>query len=162
MKWIYILDDAIPKNNSTLKTNYIFIFIILFLFSCEQKITDITGLYKNDDYPKFEQLLKSLKFDGLAVGSELDLKKDSSFVYSTCAIISNGKWTIKKDSLVLIENKIRWRIDSLNKYGYEGKHPEIREKLAFKIGKDKLESIETYEISEGEIDKTYSRLVKFE
>ncbi|WP_179350055.1 hypothetical protein [Winogradskyella pacifica] len=145
-----------------MKTNYIFIFIFFFLLCCGKNITDITGLYKNDDYSKSEQLLKSLKFDGLAVGSELDLKKDSSFVYSTCAIISNGRWTIKKDSLILIENEIRWRIDSLNKYSYEGKHPEIRKKLTFKINKDKLESIEIYKSPEGEIDKTYSRLVKFE
>ena len=145
-----------------MKTKIIFIATILFLVSCEKKTIDIIGLYKNDNYSKTEQLLKSIKFDGLAVGSELDLKKDSSFVYTTCAIVSNGKWTIKNDSLILNENKIRWRIDSLNKFGYEGQHPEIRKNLAFKIGKNELESIEVYEISEGKIDKTYSRLVKFE
>ena len=77
-----------------------------------------------------------------SMGSEIVLKKDSTFTRITCGNIINGKWYQVKDSLFLKTLNIRWRSDSLEKYGLDGKWPSIPIKpIGFKIDNDCLEKI---------------------
>ncbi len=76
------------------------------------------------------------------VGSDLLLNSDSTFIYRTCGSISTGNWYSKKDSLYLISKTIRWRSDSLNKYGYQGKWLSLPKKpIVFEIKSNYLEQI---------------------
>lgn len=76
------------------------------------------------------------------IGSKLVLKNDSSFTYMTCGNIMNGSWYHIHDSLFLRVKSNRYRIDSLNKYAFNGKWPKIPLKpIGFKIKTDYLEEI---------------------
>lgn len=78
-------------------------------------------------------------YDGIANGTSLALNKDSSFHLITCGNIIDGKWYSIKDSLYLKVESNRWRKDSLQKHGYNGKWPQLSNKpYALKINKNRL------------------------
>ncbi|MBS1687971.1 MAG: hypothetical protein JSS96_04555 [Bacteroidetes bacterium] len=78
-------------------------------------------------------------------GSSLFLSADSSFEYKTCGNIMTGQWKTQNDSLYLIVKTNRYRIDSLNKNGFNGKFAEIPLKPhIYKIKHGDLLSIRAY------------------
>ena len=68
-------------------------------------------------------------YDYWAIGSILNLEKDSTFYMKNCGNILEGKWKVKKDSLLLFINSNRFVIDSLNK------KPKLKEQLKFEENK---------------------------
>jgi len=123
---------------------WIRILLGVILLGCSDKTTFQTGTYTYVKISKLELvylfLTKGVK--SYSVGSELLLKNDSSFKYTTCGNILNGTWRCFKDSLLLKVTKNRWRIDSLDKYGFNGTWPKIPAKpIGFKIENNYLEKI---------------------
>jgi len=51
---------------------------------------------------------------GVIVGSELNLEKDSSFIYTTCGNKMTGRWSFDSETGYLYITSNRFRIDSLN------------------------------------------------
>jgi len=101
--------------------------LIIICISCTPDYTIKTGTYKYVILSKFEYYTLRLtnKITSYAVGSEIILNQDSTYRYTTCGNIITGTWFTKKDSLYLRVLSNRWRSDSLNKYGYKGKWPEL-------------------------------------
>jgi len=126
------------------------------LLGCSDKTTIKTGTYTYVRISKLQLgylfLTKGVK--SYFVGSELILNKDSTFKYTTCGNIMNGTWSSFKDSLLLKITKNRWRIDSLDKFGFNGTWPRIPAKpIGFKIENDYLEKIHTLKNGEKVIEK---------
>ena len=96
--------------------------VLIFLFSCSNQ-TQLIGTYKSDDLNYFEKTWKYFiqGYTSFAIGTELEIKNDSLFDLTTCANIITGKWFYLNDSLYLVYETNKWRNDSLQKYGYEGK-----------------------------------------
>jgi hypothetical protein len=122
------------------------ILLVLILCGCSDKTPFQTGTYSNVKISNIELgylfLTKGVK--SYFVGSELVLNKDSTFKYTTCGNIMNGSWYNFNDSLFLKVISNRWRIDSLNKFGFNGIWPKIPPKpIGFKIKNDYLEEIVT-------------------
>ncbi|MGA2823751.1 MAG: hypothetical protein ABSE72_09535 [Bacteroidales bacterium] len=88
------------------------------------------------------------------VGSEIVLNKDSTFKYTTCGNIMTGTWNYFNDSLFLKITRNRWRIDSLDKYGFYGTWPTIPIKpIGFKFDKDYLVKIHILKSGKKVIEK---------
>lgn len=126
-----------------LKTLLLFLFIAL--LSCKQETSnDLTGTYESIRYSVFERPLESLKRinDRRAVGTTLILNSDSSYQETTCGNIMTGTWRVKNDSLLLFCENNRWRIDSLQVFGFNGTWPGVPEKPQsfFIDGTDLLQS----------------------
>jgi len=51
---------------------------------------------------------------GAGAGSELILKNDSSFVYTTCGNIMDGTWNLRHKTLFLTITSNHFRVESLN------------------------------------------------
>ncbi len=49
-----------------------------------------------------------------------------------------GKWHVRSDSLFLIMQTNRWRIDSLHEHGWKGTHPKAAGEARFVINGDRL------------------------
>lgn len=76
--------------------------------------TDLVGVYKSKHYSKFALYCKSfVKFNRVS-GNSLMLCDDSTYVYTTCAQISQGQWQRKSDSLFLYCDSIRFKKYILN------------------------------------------------
>jgi len=124
--------------------------------SAQEKRSIQTGKYS---YIKWSQLemawLNVTKgIHHFFVGSELILNSDSTFTYTTCGNIMTGKWKYNTDSLLLLANSNRWRSDSLNKYGYKGKWPEVPVKPFILVNKlNYLELIELFDNGEKGIQR---------
>ena len=123
---------------------YARILLGVLLVGCTNKATFQPGIYTYVKISKLELgylfLTKGVK--NYYVGSELILKKDSSYKYITCGNILTGSWRCFKDSLLLKVTNNRWRIDSLNNFGFNGTWPRIPTKpLGFKIENNYLERI---------------------
>ncbi|MGA3015327.1 MAG: hypothetical protein ABSD71_14980, partial [Bacteroidales bacterium] len=83
-------------------------------------------------------------------GSQMVLNVDSSFKYMTCSTIYTGNWYSINDSLFLKVKTVRWRIDSLNQYGFHGKWPNLPVKpIGFKIKDNHLD--QTLQFANGKI-----------
>ena len=120
------------------------------------------GTYKSESPKKNVKVWNyyTKGYSSYIVGAELTLQIDSVFNLLTCSTISSGKWYYEKDSLYLVYETHRWRSDSLQKHGYEGKWPEIPENpIAIKIKNNKL-LWQTGEILEGKKYKTLNVLRK--
>ena len=71
------------------------------------------------------------------MGTTLAIREDSSFVLTTCGTISKGYWELNKDSILLNTESIRWRNDSIQEHGSQGKWPAIPSKpIRYKIKKN--------------------------
>jgi hypothetical protein len=104
-----------------------FLIIISVLISCQSYKKSIIGTYTSKKKTKLDRLFDS--YDYWAIGSTLQLKKDSTFYMKNCGNILEGKWKKKNDSLLLFISSNKYVIDSLNEI------PEWKEQL--KINNDK-------------------------
>ena len=141
--------------------NKLFTIILLaILTSCSHEEINIIGKYKTANYSKAERYIKVLNYRGVVMGCSLDLKSDSTFIYQTCGIISNGNWRIDNDSIILKETNIRWRSDSLNQYGFKGEHPKPQKQLSFYMDGNKLINVIVDYNLDQKKEKFYLRLEK--
>jgi len=132
------------------------ILICSLIAACHSEHFIKLGCYKSVKYNQIELgiLLVFNGINGAYVGSEIILKNDSSFQYSTCGNILIGKWTTKNDSLILKVNSNRYRIDSLNIKGFNGFFPTVPKKpIKFKIENNYLISIHKSEKGKKTIEK---------
>lgn len=83
--------------------------IVLSFISCAKE-ESLTGDYHSYD-TGFLGLLDSNKY---TIGDSLTLNTDSTFVRKNCAQITHGMWTVKRDSLFLHCDSIRFIVDSIN------------------------------------------------
>lgn len=95
--------------------------------SCSSIEKPLFGTYISKKETKFDRLFNS--YDYWGIGSILNLEKDSTFYMKNCGNILEGKWKVKKDSLLLFINSNRFVIDSLNK------NPKLKEQLKFEENK---------------------------
>ncbi len=107
--------------------NYKWFFVFMVFISCSSIEKPLFGTYISKKETKFDVLLNT--YDYWAIGSILNLKKDSTFYMKNCGNILEGKWKVKKDSLLLFINSNRFVIDSLNK------NPKLKEQLKFEENK---------------------------
>lgn len=118
--------------------------LVIFISSCSSNDNICITKYKSVRYSKFEQYWNYL-FRGIntfAVGSEIELKPDSTYKYTTCGNIITGTWCTSEDSLFLKVLTNRWRNDSLNTYGFEGKMPEIaKEPIVFIFDDNSMDAV---------------------
>ncbi len=120
------------------------ILIVLFCPVQGRQVTVECGIYKTITLSKFEQawMLYVHGIQRRSVGNQLTVYPDSTFVYSTCAIIGKGRWNVDRDTLFLKMLENRWKNDSLNKHGFKGTWPKIPAKpFGFRIDGDRLERI---------------------
>jgi len=87
--------------------------LILLVVSCSgtKNSTDISGTYTSDMPGAAEQFLSDKSY---TTGDILELHKDSTYIFTTCAQIYHGNWKVSKDSLYLYCNNVSFKIDSLN------------------------------------------------
>jgi len=100
---------------------------ILFLFStCSTYGQDLVGTYQSERPNLLKMAWKYVVqgYDHFFVGSELHLKRDSSFRMITCGNIMTGNWYAESDTLYLKHETNRWRDDSLHQHGFNGEWPE--------------------------------------
>ena len=134
----------------------VIILICTLLIACHSEHSIKLGSYKSVKYSQIELglLLVFKGIRGAYIGSEINLRIDSSFQYSTCGNILNGTWFIKNDSLILKVNSNRYRIDSLNIKGFNGFFPSVPKKpIKFKIENNYLISIHISEKGKKTIEK---------
>ena len=116
--------------------------------SCSNNNTILkTGEYKSYK-PSLPYLYYQYIFNGIrshTIGSDLLLKNDSTFIYSTCGNIMTGTWINKSDSLLLSFTSNKFKNDSLNKNGLNGIFPKVPNKptILF-IDKNNLILIDTF------------------
>jgi hypothetical protein len=110
----------------------------ILLNSCSRE-ADFTGIYETDKYSLAEKASKNIfTKTGFVVGSKLELKDDSTFLYQTCGNRMEGHWHILNDSLILDVDSNLWRSDSLQEVGLFGRMPGADFDLTFQINGDCL------------------------
>ncbi len=100
---------------------------IIFLFSaCSSYGQELVGTYQSERPNLLKMTWKYVVegYDHFFVGSELTLKRDSSFQMVTCGNIMTGKWYAENDTLYLKHETNRWRNDSLHQHGFNGEWPK--------------------------------------
>jgi hypothetical protein len=120
------------------------ILILLIFTSCNRDNKIIIGKYKFIETSKIERMWLYLTsgINHFFVGCEIELNNDSSYVYKTCGNIIKGNWKVSNDSLFCFIKSNRWRNDSLDKFGFNGKWPKISDKpTIFKIDGKYLKQI---------------------
>ncbi len=95
--------------------------IFTVFFSCSSTKKPLFGTYKSKKETRFDKLFNS--YDYWAIGSILNLEKDSTFYMKNCGNVLEGKWKVEKDSLLLFIDSNRFVIDSLNEI------PKLKEQL---------------------------------
>lgn len=138
---------------------HILLIISAFFVGCSIQKVDIAGTYKSDNLSLVKKIWKKLVegYDGFTTGSELELKRDSSFQKIICGNILTGKWYAINDTIYLKYETNEWRNDSLQQHGFEGKWPKVRKDVQkVKFSDNKI--IFNWESSEG--DKFYDVLKK--
>lgn len=113
--------------------------LIGFGFACQQANRPVVGKYRSVSTgllkERYEYIFKN---SVRIIGSELDIRQDSTFRYQTCANLMTGKWHLRSDSLFLMMQINRWRIDSLHEHGWKGTHPKPGGEARFVIKGDRL------------------------
>ena len=106
---------------------YCFFLLIVAATACSSP-DQLTGKYVVEDYSFFYKAWKNLgEPTSFLLGSELELKPDSSYIYSSCSNRSTGLWRVEDDTLYLRELTIRWISDSLHEHGFNGRWPQPQE-----------------------------------
>jgi hypothetical protein len=109
-----VYNRFLTKNEQTMKHIIVYLTIITLIIGCQRKNLDLVGEYKIYKPSYTDKIFRYFKYNGWTVGTELKLKKDSTFEMTNCSMFIKGKWTNNSDSLFLkIESK-KFRIDSLN------------------------------------------------
>lgn len=89
------------------------------MFGCHSYNEGIVGKYQSKKRSLVSKTyLSVIKNTTFVIGSSLEIKSDSTFYLDNCGNIEDGKWQIHGDSLLLFCEHNRWRIDSLNKTGF--------------------------------------------
>ena len=98
------------------KLNALFYLSILFLITAcnSSKIDNLEGRYRYVD-PSMAKMIwrQFIENSSTAIGNELLLNRDSTFVYKTCGKPRKGIWTHRNDSLFLYTTSIYNPSDSL-------------------------------------------------
>jgi hypothetical protein len=112
-----------------MKASIQFTALLLLISACAPAQTELAGTYKSADTNLIKKGWKYIfeGYDGFTMGTELELKTDSTFHMVTCGNILTGVWHHTEDSLYLTYQTNRWRSDSLHEHGFEGKWPELAE-----------------------------------
>jgi hypothetical protein len=112
-----------------IKSSIQIIVILTLLVACTAQETELMGTYKSADPNLVKKAWKYVieGYDGFITGTELELRPDSSFHMVTCGNILTGTWSNAQDSLYLTYQTNRWRSDSLQEFGLDGKWPELTE-----------------------------------
>jgi hypothetical protein len=113
------------------------ILVCCILLNCntQPKPNELTGIYKAKTPNLLVQAYNNYKKAAYVVGSEITLKTDSTFIYTTCGNIITGNWFVIKDSIYLKVNTNYYKNDSLNQI----RKPKIGKKpIALKIFKNTL------------------------
>jgi hypothetical protein len=115
---------------------------ILILISCGKSEDNLIGVFESEKVRFYELPSFYISgFDKYAIGAKLTLNSDNSFDYTTCANIMSGTWQEINDSIFLFANQNKYKIDSLNIVGFNGKFATIPSKpIKFKIEGDLLVS----------------------
>lgn len=74
----------------------------------------LTGTYKAPERSMPELVMAQLKNISYALNENLELKTDSTFIYSNCSVNANGYWKLSKDTLLVYNEKRRFIIEELN------------------------------------------------
>ena len=94
------------------------------------------------------------------IGTTLKLRKDSTYYYQSCGNIITGYWRVIDDSLCLFDETNRWRTDSINNLGIQGRPPRLGQVPdKYGIGRNKL-SKSWYQDVDGKEFKMVSILQK--
>lgn len=114
-----------------------------------QVMENLSGRYHSSEISKIPENPLVIYFLGTTEisGTDLVLKENGNYTYRNCSLIVHGNWKAKNDTLWLFAETNRWRNDSLNQYGFNGKHPQI------------LKKIVTFEIKDGILERKFP--VKF-
>ena len=109
----------------------LYIIFTLIILSCKN---NIIGVYQNTN----PNMIFSKKV-GYIMGTTLLLNSDSTFIDTSCGNIITGNWKVVNDTLFLICKSNRYRIDSLNTLGFNGKFANCQTSVQyFIIKKNKL------------------------
>lgn len=105
------------------------IFILVILYHPLHAQEEIGRYYKSEEIGQFGKLVRFFIEYNYVTGSDLYLKKDSSFTYRTCSRIMEGEWNVKNDVLLLFVETNRWRNDSLNEYRFNNVPMVVKDSL---------------------------------
>ena len=106
----------------------VLLFTSFLILGCSSSVNSLPGTYLSDSPSLFDKIeCKVNGINGWIAGSTLVLEKDSTFIYTTCGNIMMGKWSREEDSLSLHVESNRWRNDSLQIHGSNGKWPQVPE-----------------------------------
>ncbi len=109
--------------------------LLLMLLFCQTKSQDsVIGEYSSPE----RSTLNSLRYGAHALDLNLQLQENGEYVYSTCAQIAKGTWTVKNDELILKCREKRMAIDSLNHVEKYAKGKICGEDEVFEIKGNKL------------------------
>jgi hypothetical protein len=89
--------------------------LILGFFSCLHKSrskAQIIGVYKSYTKLSMASLFKKTYY---SMGSQLEIKSDSTFEGETCGNFFSGTWEVRFDTLILYQKKNEYKNDSLRK-----------------------------------------------
>jgi hypothetical protein len=145
-----------------MKTFFLILFLLIML-GCHSEHKVKIGAYKSITYNKFDlAILHFLKgLSGAFIGSEVTLKNDSSFTYTTCGSSMIGFWQCKNDSLLLYVKSNKFRIDSLNVIGLTGHFPTIpKNPIKFYIENEYLIRIHKINAGKKNIEKLKFKVPK--
>lgn len=108
---------------------------LLILLSCQTKSQDsVIGEYSSPE----RSTLNSLRHGAYSLDLNLQLQENGEYVYSTCAQIAKGTWTIRNNELILKCREKRIAIDSLNYVEKYAKGKICGEDEVFEIKDKKL------------------------
>lgn len=121
-----------------------FLFIVFaflsFTFHHCQKNNSLVGTYSSPE----SNTINKLQYGSRALGLELELKSDSTFVYTTCAQITNGSWNYQDKKLILNCEEKKMKIDSLNQLEKYAKGKICGEPEVFQVKNNKLSNTEKF------------------
>lgn len=122
------------------------LFALIIVSSCAQ--SSLCGSYHSvkPSYANyFVMRLRGFHTCTYSVSNSLNLNPDSSFRYTNCSNIMSGYWKQHNDSVFLYFKTNRWRIDSLNRYGFKGEFTKVPSKpYMYQIKHNSLLSTHVY------------------
>lgn len=102
-----------------LKPFLILKFLIILSYSYSQNKTELIGLEGNYKNCKCNRIIRLFKYSDY-IGATLTINKDGKYLKETCAEIEKGLWTHSGDTLSFQCTDRSFKVDSLNKVGFNG------------------------------------------